>query len=456
MLANLPIRTRLTLVFAGLLALVMAVSGILLVLGFRLYLDVAIDAEVTALAKEYASDIDAGETNVLHDFATVEAPGFFAAVLDVGGNIAEVTPGFDTKALSTFPRVTTEGTAVADVRLEGSGIGHARIGWAAAANGMWVSVGQPLEERDGTLAVFRTLLVSVDTVVLGIAAWLVWMMSGAALTPVERLRSEASLISDSMARRRLTVPGSQDEIARLAGTLNDMLDRLEAGVARERRLIDDASHELRTPLSILRTELDLALRRSRTKEELIKSIRSAAAISDELNSLAEDILVVARANGGQLPLDPVPTDLGALIVEVAAAYAEQASAQPVELTTDLPAVPLVASLDRARMGQVLRNLLDNALAYSPASGRVSISAAAEAGGARISVTDTGPGFDNAMLDHAFEPYARSDSGRSRRPGGAGLGLTIVRSIVLAHGGEVSLANLPSGGAIVTIRLHARQ
>jgi signal transduction histidine kinase len=178
-----------------------------------------------------------------------------------------------------------------------------------------VVVGGSLQDRaDQLLQLGVTLAIGtpIAVVLISLAGWL---LAGAALRPVERMRGEAAAISSSDPESRLSLPPADDEIKRLGATLNAMLDRIQGSVERERRFVDDASHELRTPLSILKAELDLALARPRTSDELTMAIRSASAETDHLVRLAEDLLVLARSHQGHLPVRGEMTDLGQVNVQ---------------------------------------------------------------------------------------------------------------------------------------------
>lgn len=456
MTSRLPIKTRLTLAFTCLLAAVLAVSGTLLAIGFAAQLDKVIDAEVAALAEEYVADLAGGETDVLHDFAQSEPAEFFAQIIDRSGRVIESSP--DTLATSLAPAgsANISGVTLFDISAVSLGADPvaARIAVAPAIGGYLVLIGESLVERNATLRTFRTLLWLIGPAILLVVGALGWLLARASLRPVEQLRAEASRISEGDLDRRLQVPSTQDEIARLAGTLNEMLARLQRGFERERRIVDDASHELRTPLGILKTELDLALRRSRTKDEMRSALESAAEVSENLNRLAEDMLVLARASHGQLPLLRKRIDVAQLAREIAAQFARRA--QDIGADIEIGAPPqLFVSVDAAQIRQALGNLIDNALGHCPTGGRVTVDVAIDDPGVlHLSVSDTGPGFPPDFLDKAFDPYTRADSGRSRRAGGAGLGLAIVKGVTEAHGGTVRAANIAGGGARVTLRVPA--
>jgi two-component system OmpR family sensor kinase len=259
------------------------------------------------------------------------------------------------------------------------------------------------------------------------------------------MRRRAAEISSSSLDERLPVPRARDEVARLGETLNEMLARLEDGLERERRFVSDASHELRTPLAMLRTELELALRRARTPEELERSIHSAAEETDRLSRIADDLLLLARAEQGRLPLQAEPTDLADVLETVRARFAARAEleSRPIEIHLDDSPV---ARVDRLRLEQALGNLVDNALRHG--EGAITITAEARGPIAELHVLDEGTGFPDGFGDKAFEPFSRATPSGD----GSGLGLAIVATIVRAHDGEVAAGPRPGGGADVSIRL----
>jgi signal transduction histidine kinase len=245
----------------------------------------------------------------------------------------------------------------------------------------------------------------------------------------------------------LPEPEGDDEIARLARTLNEMLARLEAGMERERRFVAEASHELRTPLASLKAELELALRRPRSTGELRAAIASAAEETDRLAALAEDLLVLARSDEGELRLDRRPIRARELLENVARRFAARAEEAGLDVEVDAPA-GLAGSGDRALLEQAVGNLVDNALRYG--SGTVRLEAGADNGSLSLAVSDEGQGFAPEFLPRAFERFTRADA--SRAGGSAGLGLAIVEAIARAHGGTASAENTPRGGARVAVRV----
>jgi signal transduction histidine kinase len=254
------------------------------------------------------------------------------------------------------------------------------------------------------------------------------------------MRRRAAAISAETPGERLPVPDTHDELERLGTTLNQMLERLEAGLQRERDFVADAGHELRTPLALLRTELELALRQGRSEEELREALRASVEEVDRLAQLADDLLLIARYDRGRLPLRVEDVDAGSLLSSVATRFQWRADEASRPLASEAPA-GLTVRGDRLRLEQALGNLVDNALRYG--RGRVTLRACQVDGVVDLEVEDEGNGFP----ERAFARFSRG----KHEGGGAGLGLAIVRVIAEAHGGTATVADrsrvlltLPSG------------
>jgi two-component system, OmpR family, sensor kinase len=330
------------------------------------------------------------------------------------------------------------------LRLDGE-LGAWRV-LAASNGGSSIAVlARSLDPRADSLEHLRHELLIFLPLALLAACLGGYALAARALHPVEELRRRAQAVTADEATL-LPVPPAGDEISRLAVTLNDMLARLHAAVERERRFVADASHELRTPLALLQTELDLALRRPRTHEQLRNALSSAAEETQRLSRLADDLLLIARADQGSLPMHREAVAVGDLLAEAAARFRSRAAT----LGRDLRVVPTDAHVeaDPIRVGQALLNLVDNALTHG--AGTVELAAEERDGFVELHVRDAGPGFPEAFRGHAFERFSRADEARSR--GGSGLGLSIVELVAQAHGGGAGLGDSPAGGADVWISL----
>src|SRR5262249_36486225 len=272
-----------------------------------------------------------------------------------------------------------------------------------------------------------------------------YALTSGALRPVEDLRRRAEAVAPGE-QSALPVSPAGDEVSRLAMTLNDMLARLQAAVEHERRFVADASHQLRTPLALLRTELDLGLRRRRSRDELESALRSAAEETEHLSRLADDLLLIARADRGSLPISTEVVAVGDLFSDAATRFASRASS--LGRTLQVEPTMLHVDADPLRAGQALVNLVDNALTYG--DGVVELAAEERGEFVELHVRDHGPGFPDHFRTRAFDRFSRADEARSR--GGSGLGLSIVELVGRAHGGGAGLSDSPAGGADVWISL----
>jgi signal transduction histidine kinase len=285
-----------------------------------------------------------------------------------------------------------------------------------------------LGDRDEVLAALLALMLVVGPLALLLAVFAGYRLAGAALRPVESMRREAAEISSETSGRRLPVPEARDEVRRLGETLNQMLERLDEGLLRERRFVADAGHELRTPLALLRTELELALRRPRSTEELQGAIRSATEEVERLIRLAEALLVLDSSGGRPLQLGEL--DAGELLDAVARRFAARADAEGRAIEVEGSAA---FRGDRDRLEQALGSLVDNALTHG--EGTVRLEAERDGDSIVLRVTDGGRGFPDDFLPHAFERFSRADEARTG--GGAGLGLAIVDAVARVHDGRAS-------------------
>jgi signal transduction histidine kinase len=225
-----------------------------------------------------------------------------------------------------------------------------------------------------------------------------------------------------------------------------MLARIGDGLARERRFVADASHELRTPLALLKTELELALRRARTTEELESAIRAAAEDTERLSRIADDLLLLARAEQGRVPIKREAVDVADVLETVAERFRPRARLEQRDLSV-APGDPLVVKGDRVLLEQALGNIVDNA--FSHGAGPITLSADRRNGSAELHVRDEGGGFAADFLARAFERFSR---GQKTSTDGSGLGLAIVETIADAHEGHAHAANTNGGGADVWITL----
>ncbi len=448
---RLPLRLRLALVFAAGTTLVLVAVGVFVYQRSAADLLDTVDAGLRSRAEILVADVRAhGPALADVGSSLIESDEAFAQIADASGAIvqsSEIVRGsalLSSDVLSALHRPTIFDRSVPGIDNTTRVLA---VPVVTSTGHTVVIVGSSLQDRaDQLLQLAATLGIGtpVALILISLAGWL---LAGAALRPVERMRREAAAISMADPSSRLTLPVADDEIQRLGVTLNAMLDRIQASIERELRFVDDASHELRTPLSILKAELDLALARPRSAVEMEAALRSAAEETDHLVRLAEDLLVLARAHGGKLPVQGERTDLRELLEGIISRHEPRAAATGVAITMKAPNA--FAQVDAARLRQAVDDLLDNAVRHTPRGGRIHVSAERDSGSVRFAVQDTGPGFAPEALDRAFEPFAR-DGGVQEDDGGSGLGLAIVRVIAEAHGGSAHAENVPGGGARVSL------
>ena len=314
----------------------------------------------------------------------------------------------------------------------------------------------PIEQAIDSLAA-QLAVVGPAVLVLSLAGGL--LLVSRALRPIDRIAKTAEEINATDLSRRLDARGS-DEIARLAGTLNDLFARLEASFERQARFTADASHELRTPLSLVAGNVELALNRPRTAEEYKEAIQEIGEAADRMRSVVEGLLTLARADAKSVPLKREPVLLCSLADDVARLHRPLAEKAQVVVSVDWQG-QLAGSQgevrvtgDPERLKELISNLLTNAIRYNKPGGKVIVRTSSSDGVARLVVEDTGIGIPAEDLPHVFERFYRVDKARSREVGGSGLGLAIAKWIVDAHQGTIEVTSEPGVGTRIAVGLPA--
>jgi two-component system OmpR family sensor kinase len=313
------------------------------------------------------------------------------------------------------------------------------------ANGTGVLVlARPLDELLETLAEVGALLACAVVAVVLVAAGLGYWLAGRALSPVGVMVAAARDITEHDLHRRIDLdlpPG--DELGELAATFNAMLDRVETAFAGLQRFTADAAHELRAPLAQMRAQVDVVLRRERTPEEYRASHRAILDEIERLSRMADQLLLLARADAGALHARADTLDLPELLEEIVERWRPAAMAREVRLESELPLEGELRA-DPELLRRLFDNLLDNALRHAPARGEVRLSASADERTWRIAVEDTGPGVAPELRPRLFERFARGDRARGRDTGGAGLGLSLSAAIAAVHGGSIAVEEAQAG------------
>lgn len=284
-------------------------------------------------------------------------------------------------------------------------------------------------------------LVSVVLLILG--GGLAYRLAGRALRPVRMIAGTARSISEHDLHKRVDVKVPPDELGELVDTFNAMLDRLEAGFQSMGRFTADASHELRAPLALMRSEIDGTLSRARTKEEYRRTLESVQGEVEHLSRLADQLLILARADAGALVPAREKVDVADFLHETAARWEATAEARGAHIEVSAPASGYVEA-DPALLRRVIDNLVDNAVRHTNAGTAIDVRAYLANGGWNVEVADHGPGIPPEFRSRMFSRFARSDSARSPEDGGAGLGLALSEAIARAHGGNLALADAEEG------------
>jgi two-component system, OmpR family, sensor kinase len=463
--SRLPIRARLTAAFALAMVLVLAAAGLFVYLRLKDNLNDSVDAGLEARAAAVAASGEAAAG------AVEESDEGFAQLVSAGGRVLDSAGGLRGPALDPAAAVRAgaggrfhfetelpgiEDTvrvlaAPADPTPTGPGGGVAG-GDGSEQAGAVVAVGQSLEDRNETLSGLVASFALGGPVAVLLASFLGYVLASAGLRPVEAMRRRAGEISLTEDGGRLPLPAARDEVRRLGETLNEMLERLRRSFERERRFVADASHELRTPVAVIRAELDAALRAGGHDPEVREALVAALEECDHLAQLAEDLLVVARAAEGELPMRREPIEVRPLLEGVRARFGDRAREHRRDVRVD-GGDGLRIEADDLRLRQALGNLVDNALRHGGGDVVLRARRSGEDGGVELEVSDHGAGFDPEFAGRAFERFARGDEARTR--GGTGLGLAIVRAIAEAHGGRAEIAG-DRHGATVRLWLPAQR
>ncbi|GJF35023.1 two-component sensor histidine kinase [Kitasatospora sp. NE20-6] len=430
------VRTRTTLAACiGVAAVLLAASAAVLLL-----LRVNLERSVEAGAREQAQVVGRlASDGRLPNPVPLDHGTDFIQVTDAGGTVVAASQN-----LAGRPALTPAGTSDGHDSFDLDTLGdehHQRVTTLTAdtpTGTVTIRVGASLHTADTAEDLTTAALAALSGLLVVTVGVVTWRATGRALRPVEAIRAEVAAIGDRDLDRRVPEPGSDDEIARLARTMNGMLDRLEAAGVRQRRFIADASHELRSPLAVLRTQLEVAHTHP-DPDVRADMVAGALQDTDRLQSLATDLLLLARldATGHDGPREDID------LTELVRTTVEARSGQRPAVTLDLTGRAAVTG-NPMWLGRLLTNLLDNAQRHARTTVTVRLAFDPAAGQAVIDVTNDGPAVDPAEREKVFERFTRLDDARSRDDGGTGLGLPIARDITTIHGGTLTIEDTSDG------------
>jgi len=315
-----------------------------------------------------------------------------------------------------------------------------------------VQTALPTDQTIRILALFQRYLLLLALPVLLMAALGGYWLSRRALAPVDALTQTAERISGSNLNERLERLTTGDELQRLSDTLNKMLSRIETAFLRITRFTADASHELRTPISLIRTEAEIALRKSRTSAEYREALQYILWESEQTSSLIEQLLTLARADSGRETLRLSAVDLPAVVRAIGNEWKQLVESRGLEFALHIPDCSLTMQADRLALQRLFAILLDNAVKYTPAPGNIELGLQAGDGNAFVTVRDSGIGIPEEHQAKIFERFYRVDKARSREVGGAGIGLAIAQWIVHQHQGSITVESFSGSGSTFCVRL----
>ncbi len=459
--ARLSLRARLTIMSTVLLAAAL-VAGAFLILTA---LDRGLTGSLDDVARQRGQDVARLiETGTLPDPVPVSGGTAGIQVVDSQQRVRAASPGGDHLVPILEPADVERARSGDAVLLDGARLGIddslrvVGVPGGTPEDPLTVLVASSLLEADRTVRFVSLLLLIATPLLLATMAALSWVVIGAALRPVEALSRGAEAVTAHRTGARLPVPAADDEIHRLAVTLNGMLARLQAANERQREFVADAAHELRSPLTSARTQLEVGLRHGQSNDEWTQTARGVLADTGRMARLVDDLLVLARLDAGP-DVAVAPVDLHEMAAAVVERYDDARVPVVVESAGD---GELRVRGDHEALSRVLVNLVDNAVRF--ADSRVVVGLAASGDEATVSVVDDGPGVPEADRERVFERFTRLDESRARGAddSGAGLGLAIARSIVVSHGGTITLAaagggdGSPARGLAAVVRLPRTQ
>lgn len=441
------IRARSATVAVAVVALALVIGGVGLVVVLRAALTNSISSAVTQRAQDVAAQIASDDVDAA--VATAGAsPGdsTIVQVIDATGRVVVSSPSIDGEPAIVVPLTASSGVASSQVPLsfvDGELYEVAAVAATTATGPVTVVAAQSLGAVQRVVGTVATAILLAAPFLLAAVGAVTWLMVGRSLTSVDRIRARVEDITAADLSERVPVPAANDEVGRLAVTMNHMLDRLQVSVDRQRRFVADASHELKSPLASMRATLDVAQASGRGVDASAEEVLGGEV--DRMTRLVAGLLLLARSDESDIRQRVVDVDVDDVVMaEVRRVRAEQA----VHVDTDIEAVRVRG--DDHLIAQAVRNLVDNATRFAASTVRLGVHPCD--GGALITVEDDGPGIPPDRRAEVFGRFVRLDEHRARSTGGTGLGLAIVAEIARRHGGSVRIDDSALGGVQVSLVL----
>jgi heavy metal sensor kinase len=453
---------RLVTWYAGLLTLVFVLLGALTIVLLREYLQANVLDTQERRARQIADTLVAavsrtGESAIGREVADLYAPEEnerFIRITRADGHVVYISGkprdgSFDPSEVPALSAVRA-GDLQRKVDLPAGSMLIAALPYAVGDAAYVVEVGVSSARTDETVRQVLLMLVIGLPIAVTVAVTGGFVLVRRALRPVDNLSQKAAAITQHNLSERLPVVRTGDELERLSLSLNVMISRLEDAINSSKQFVADASHELRTPLAVLRGEIENLAQDIELKPQTRETLGSALEEVDRLAEIVEGLLALSRLDTGEAHSQWVKFDLAELVTTTADQMSLLAEDKNITVTCDSASRVMIEG-DQARLKQVVVNLLDNAIKYTPNGGRIKLKIAQEDGDAVLDIADDGIGIPAEALPHVFKRFFRVDGSRSRDQGGAGLGLSIVKSICDAHGARVEVSSTPGQGSLFRIR-----
>ncbi|MFQ5328908.1 MAG: sensor histidine kinase [Thermodesulfobacteriota bacterium] len=463
---SLTIRTKLTLWYTALLTVSILTFSIIFSLTLSRIIVNSVDAKITAVAEVMA-------TTVLRPPRTLTLPEHFDVIFarffgikTEGNYIQVVRPNGIVEAKSS----TLENMFLPLTKLAYGNAVHGRASYESTKSvGKYpirvvtypimsgdrlvniLQVGTSMESREEILHGTIYIFIFGGPIAVLLAGVIGWFMAGKVLRPVDNITQMARKLGAENLNERLAIPGPKDEIGRLAATFNEMTERLEKSFNKTRQFTADASHELKTPLTIMKGEVELALKSERSMEGMREVLTSALEEIDRMTNIVTNLLDLARVDVDKGAAARSETRLD----DIVKGQFERACKLSVERGVALELSGSEAATvmgDPISLGQVIFNLIDNGLKYTQEGGRVDVSIRSEDDSAVVTISDTGVGIGAEDIPHLFDRFYRVDKARSREAGGAGLGLSICKNLIESHGGRIEVTSRPGDGSTFSVYL----
>ena len=453
MMTGVPIRLRLTIWYSFFLAAALILFTIVSIWMMRHSISVTVDEQLLDEAKAVQALVTRADAPGLRDqvrsHAELQAGSSLIQVSDEKSEFVYRSPVL--QALN-FPIVYPQTKKFVTIKSGHNPLRVYTIRTVSNGRTFTIQVSADMDDYFEALNRYQLLLLIGIPILLSSATLGGHWMSGWALTPVDEITRAAQEISPTDLTARVALPGTGDELERLAETLNAMLQRIESAFKQMKQFTADASHDLRTPIALIRTRAEIALRKSRTHSEYREALNEILGETERLSALIDNLLLLARTDIGTESLKFTRVDLCDLVRKAGAQGRTLAESRHIDWSQTVPESSLWIGADPEALRRLFLILIENAIKYTPERGTVSIRVQNSDGKAYVEVLDSGIGIAETDLSHIFDRFYRADSARSRDTGGFGLGLSIGNWIAKAHQGDINVKSVLGKGSCFQVRL----